>query len=94
MDSAYDAPEIHNFSDRLNHIPIIDNNPRRGDKIEFEPAKEPRYNECTTSERANSELKDNYGLEDIRVKGQKKAKLHIMFAVIALTSKALFNMLV
>lgn len=94
MDSAYDAPEIHKFSDRLNHIPIIDNNPRRGDKIEFEPAKKIRYNERTTSERANSQLKDNYGLEDARVKGQKKVKLHIMFAVIALTSKTLFNMLV
>jgi hypothetical protein len=93
MDSAYDAPEIHNFSRSLNHIPVIDNNPRRGEKIEFDPAKKIRYNERTTSERANSELKDNYGLEDIRVKGHKKVKLHIMFAIIALTSKALFNIL-
>ena len=94
MDSAYDAPEIHDFSRRLSHIPIIDNNPRRGEKIEFEPAKKTRYNERTTAERANSELKDNYGLQDIRVRGHKKVKLHIMFAVIALTSKTLFNMLV
>ena len=33
MDSAYDAPENHNFSDRLNQSPIIDNNPQKGRKI-------------------------------------------------------------
>ena len=95
MDSAYDAPEIHSYSKNQNHIPIIDNNPRRGgEKKEFEPAKTIRYNERTTSERANSELKDNYGLENVYVKGYTKVKCHIMFAVIALTAKALFNMIV
>lgn len=94
MDSAYDAPEIHNFSRKLNHVPVIDNNPRRGEKVEFEPAKAVRYNERTAVERANSELKDSYGLENIFVKGYKKVKLHIMFAVIALTAKTLFNMLI
>lgn len=94
MDAAYDDPLIHKYSIALNHIPIIDNNPRRGEKKEFEPAKAIRYNERSTSERANSELKDNYNLENIYVKGYQKVKCHIMFAVIALTAKALFNMLV
>ncbi len=94
MDSAYDAPEIYAFSKSLNHVPVIDNNPRRGEKVEFEPAKKIRYNERTSAERANSELKDNYGLENIFVKGHKKVKLHIMFAVIALTCKTLYNMIV
>lgn len=94
MDSAYDAPEIHEFSKGLGHVPIIDNNPRRGEKVEFAPAKKARYNERTSAERANSELKDNYGLENIFVKGEKKVKLHIMFAVIALTCKTLYNMII
>ena len=92
MDAAYDAPEIHDYSKHLNHVPVIDNNPRRGEKIEFDPAKKMRYNERTSVERANSELKDNYGLENIFVKGYKKVKLHVMFAVIALTCKTLYNM--
>ena len=29
MDSAYDAPEIHEHSHRLDHVPPIDINPRR-----------------------------------------------------------------
>lgn len=33
MDSAYDAPQIHAFSRSLGHVPIIDPNPRRGEKI-------------------------------------------------------------
>ncbi len=94
MDSAYDAPKIQEFSRSLNHIPIIDNNPRRGEKVEFDPAKKIRYNERTSVERANSELKDNYGLENIFVKGIEKVKLHIMFAVIALTCKKLYNMII
>ncbi len=33
MDSAYDAEAIKNCSRSLNHVPIIDSNPRRGEKI-------------------------------------------------------------
>lgn len=72
-------------------VPLIDNNTRRGEKIEFEPAKKVRYNERTSDERTNSELKDNYGLENIFVKGYKKAKLHIMFSVVSLTCKTLLK---
>ena len=32
MDAAYDAREIHQMSERLGHVPIIDVNPRR-DKV-------------------------------------------------------------
>jgi len=32
MDSAYDAPQIHSFSESQGHRAIIDNNPRRGEK--------------------------------------------------------------
>jgi hypothetical protein len=36
MDAAYDAPQIKGFSEKLSHVPIIDSNPRRGDKFEPE----------------------------------------------------------
>jgi hypothetical protein len=92
MDSAYDSPEIHQFSIDSNRISIIDNNPRRGEKKQMCPAKAVRYYERTAAERVNSELKDNYALETIRVKGHKKVSCHIMFAVLALTAKKIFNL--
>lgn len=94
MDSAYDISEIHDFSKSKNKIPIIDNNPRRNlSKKEMDPAKKIRYRERSSVERANSELKDNYNLEAIRVQGQKKVTCHIIFAVIALAAKKIFNLL-
>ena len=93
MDAAYDAPEIHDFSKDRGRIPIIDDNPRRGEKKEMNPAKKNRYKERSSVERVNSELKDNYALETVRVKGQVKVACHIMFAVIALTAKKIFTLL-
>lgn len=87
MDSAYDAPQIRAAIEGLDHIPIIDANPRRGgvpeEKI-FDPATATRYKERTTAERGNSRLKDEFGLRHLRVRGHAKAHLHIMFGVIAL----------
>jgi hypothetical protein len=94
MDAAYDAPEIHAFSKRLGHVPIIDNNPRRGkEKIKMDPAEKKRYNQRSSAERVNSNLKDNYGGNNIRVKGAKKVACHLMFGLIALTATQLFNLL-
>ena len=92
-DSAYDAPEIYQVSRALGHVPVIDPNKRRGDETELEPAKKIRYRERTTVERGNSELKDNYGARHVRVKGHWKVACHLMFGVIAITVKQLFNML-
>jgi len=93
MDAAYDAPEIHAYSKGQGRVPIIDHNPRRGTKKEMDPAKAQRYNERSGAERVNSELKDNYALESIRVRGQKKVACQMMFAIIALTAKKIFNLL-
>ena len=35
MDSAYDAPEIRAFSEKLGHVPIIDTNPRRRAELKW-----------------------------------------------------------
>ena len=85
--------EIRAFSEKLGHVPVIDPNPRRGDKVELAPARKIRYRERSTVERGNSDLKDNYGARHVRVKGHWKVLCHLMFGVIAITVKQLFNML-
>ena len=94
MDSAYDAEEIEEYSKILGHIPIIDKNPRRGHKVEIEPAKKLRYNERSTAERGFSLLKDKFGGCNVRVKGHKKVMTHLMFGILSLTALRLWNMLV
>lgn len=94
MDSAYDAPQIKAHSHKLGHIPIIDHNPRRnGDKIEMDMAAKKRFNQRTSVERINSYLKDNYGGNNIRVKGSKKVMTHLMFGVVVITAMQLYRLL-
>jgi hypothetical protein len=44
-------------------------------------------------ERANSNLKDNYGGRFIRVRGAAKVMAHLMFGVIALTAAQLCRLI-
>jgi len=90
MDSAYDAPQIHAFSRHLGHVPIIDHNPRGGEKIHFAPAEAQRFKERSASERVNSLLKERYGGRWVRVRGASKVMCHLMFGLVALTASALF----
>ena len=94
MDSAYDAPEIYEISKRYGHVPIIDHNKRRGEKKEMSPAQKIRYNERSTAERVNSNLKDNYGGNNVRVRGEAKVTAHLMFGIIALTANQLMKLLI
>jgi hypothetical protein len=93
MDAAYDSPEIHAFSQSLGHRPIIDNNPRRGKKILMDPATKSRFAERSSAERVNSNLKDNYGGRNIRVKGASKVMAHLMFGVVSITAMQIFRLL-
>jgi hypothetical protein len=90
MDSAYDAPQIHAFSRSLGHVPIIDPNPRGGEKIPLAPAEAARFKERSASERVNSLLKERYGGRWVRVRGASKVMCHLMFGLVALTASALF----
>jgi len=92
MDSAYDAPQIKEMSRKLNHIPIIDHNPRRGEKKKMEPATAERYKERSTAERGNSLLKDNLGGTMVRVRGAAKVYAHLMFGIVALTASQLVRL--
>lgn len=93
MDAAYDSPQIHSFSKSLGHVPIIDNNPRRGEKILMDPATKSRFAERSSSERVNANLKDNYGGRNIRVKGASKVMAHLMFGIISITAMQIFRLL-
>ena len=93
MDAAYDAKEIHAYSRRLGHVPLIDHNPRGGEKHLMEPFEAQRYKERSSSERTNSDLKDNHGGRHLRVRGAKKVFCHLMFGIVVITVKQLFHLL-
>jgi len=99
MDSAYDADPIHEHSRQMNHVPIIAPHPRRGTKKSLQmqkvfpdkptpqltQAQQERYKIRTMSERVNARLKDEFGANQIRVRGAVKVMAHLMFGVLALT---------
>lgn len=105
MDAAYDVPGIIAYSKLLEHIPLVDKNPRR-DKVlaeelksedkrqkllNLKTAEDIRYNERTTAERANARLKDEFGGRMVRVRGQAKVACHLMFGVLVLTADQLMR---
>ena len=83
---------MRDHSRSLGHVPLIDHNPRRGEKIEFAPAEAVRYNERTAAERTNGRLKDEFGGATIMVKGDAKVMGHLMFGVLALTADQLMRL--
>lgn len=108
MDSAYDSPIIKEHSRKLNHIPIIDINPRRNkelkltlnaeDKIErllnIKNPEKTRYNQRSSVERVNGRLKDEFGGRYVRVKGHVKVMTHLMFGILALTADQLMKLVI
>lgn len=106
MDSAYDAPEIVEHSRRLNHVPLINVNPRRNAELKetleseakarltlrWKPAEATRYNERSTAERTNARLKDEFGGRTVQVKGAGKVYCHLMFGILVLTADQLMRL--
>lgn len=92
MDAAYCSAELRDHSRSLGHVPLIDHNPRRGEKIAFAPAEAIRYNERTIAERSNARLKDEFGGRTIMVKGDTKVMSHLMFGVAALSADQLMRL--
>jgi hypothetical protein len=85
MDAAYCSATLRAHSVSLGHVPLIDHNPRGGEKREFAPDEAERYKIRTTAERANARLKDEFGGNTIFVRGAQKVMSHLMFGVCALT---------
>jgi hypothetical protein len=92
MDAAYCSLELHEHCRSLNHVPLIDHNPRSGEKLEFEPPDAVRYRERTVAERSNARLKDEFGGRDVRVQGAAKVMSHLMFGVLALSADQLMRL--
>lgn len=93
MDAAYCSEELRAHSKSLGHVPLIDHNPRGGEKKEFLPHEALRYNERTGAERTNARLKDEFGGNDVRVRGHTKIMSHLMFGLLALTADQLMRLL-
>jgi hypothetical protein len=92
MDAAYCSTELRDHCRALGHVPLIDHNPRRSEKIEFAPAEAIRYNERTVAERSNGRLKDEFGGNTVRVKGHTKVMSHLMFGILALSADQLMRL--
>lgn len=106
MDAAYDVSALHEHSRSLNHVPLIDKNPRRDKELKkeiaeeakarktlnFKLADEVRFNERSTAERANARLKDEFGANMVRVRGHMKVACHLMFGVLVLAADQLMKL--
>jgi hypothetical protein len=84
-DAGYCSPLLRDYSRSLGHVSLVDHNPRRGDKIPFEPHEAVRYRIRSTVERANARIKDEFGGRAIFVRGPVKVMAHLMFGIVALT---------
>jgi hypothetical protein len=92
-DAAYCSTAIRQFSRDLGHVPLIDHNPRKGEKIEFAPHEAQRYKTRTQVERANSRLKGEFGADSVRVRGHAKVTLHLMLGVLVLAADQLLQLI-
>lgn len=94
MDAGYCSEDIRQHCRELNHVPIIDHNPRGGEKIEFDKTTKLRYNIRAIAEKTNARLKDEFTANDIWVKRHQKVDCHIMFAILALSVDQLMRVLI
>jgi len=108
MDAAYDDAVIKKHSRSLNHVPIIDTNPRSTPGLKQELADEAkrqrlvghrlaedvRYGERSTAERVNGGLKDHHGGRTVQVRGPAKVLCHLMFGVLTFTALQLLRLVI
>ena len=92
MDAAYDAGPIYEVSRSLGHVPLIDKNPRGKEVVPMAPHEATRYNERTAVERFNSRIKEEFGANNVMVRGAQKVKMHLMFGVLALFADHLIKL--
>ena len=93
MDAAYDAKRIDEISRQFGHVPIIDKNARGKEAIPMLPHEAERYKVRSSAERANSRLKEDFGANNIMVKGHSKVAQHLMLGVVVLFADQLLRLL-
>ncbi len=92
-DAAYCSPLLREASRNLGHVPLIDHNPRRGEKIPFEPYEAQRYKARSAAERVNARLKDGHGATHVWVRGHAKVASHLMFGLVVVAAGQLLRLL-
>ena len=92
-DAAYCSPLLREASRNLGHVPLIDHNPRRGEKIPFEPHEAQRYKARGAAERVNARLKDSHGATHVWVRGHDKVASHLMFGLVVVAAEQLLRLL-
>ena len=92
-DAAYCSGIIREESQSQGHVPLIDHNPRRGEKKEFAPHEAERYKTRSQAERVNSSLKDNHGGRNVRVKGAPKVYAHLMFGILVIAAEQILRLI-
>ena len=92
-DAAYCSGVIRAVSRQEGHVPLIDHNARRGEKIAFAPHEAERYQVRSQAERVNSLLKDNHGGRHVRVRGAPKVYTHLMFGILVIAAEQLLRLL-
>ena len=92
-DAAYCSPILSDASRNLNHVPLVDHNPRRGEKIPFAPHEAQRYKVRSQSERVNAYLKDSHGGSHVWVRGHGKIFSHLMFGLTVIAAQQILRLL-
>lgn len=94
MDAAYDSEAIRKFIVSKGKKAITDTKKKRGEEeaVPLEPCDKRRFKIRTTVERTNSDLKDNHGGRNVRVKGGQKVFAHLMAGVIVVAAKIILRL--
>ncbi len=94
MDAAYCSTVIRQDIEAAGRVPLIDHNPRGGEKREFAPHEAQRYKTRSGAERCNARLKDEFGARHVQVRGHTKVMCHLMLGVVALCADQFTRLLV
>ena len=93
-DRAYDATCIRVGAEQAGHVPIIDYMKRRGQERarELEPDRAEHYKGRTVVERFNARLKDEFGGNMVRVRGNRKVHAHLMCGLLVIFADQLLRL--
>jgi len=91
-DAAYCNGVIRAVFRQEGHVPLIDHNARRGEKIEFAPHEAERYQARSQAERVKSLLKDNLDGRHVRMRGAPKVYTHWMFGTLVIAAEQILRL--
>jgi transposase len=94
MDAAYCSTVIREEIQAARRVPLIDHNPRNGEKREFALHEAQRYKTRSGAERCNPRLNDEFGARHVQVRGHAKVMCHLMLGVVALCADQFTRLLV